>query len=198
MAKLCLPLGFVLAVMISADADNCLGGDCKAFGAWSMLQSKARKGATAKKHYAEDVRPHANSSLVAKAAVVEPLPEVPDEEADYYEPLPEEGMDHAMREQRHDGFDHVFATDASVQPPPPPTDCPNYNGVIGYRWSHNGIWAAAKEVGRCTTDNSCGAKCSAIPGCIAISINVYKSTCQIYTSLNQGKWAYTHNAYTKC
>jgi len=66
MAKLCLPLGFVLAVMISADADNCLGGDCKAFGASSMLQSKARKAAIAKKHYAEDVRPPANSSLVAK------------------------------------------------------------------------------------------------------------------------------------
>jgi len=66
MAKLCLPLGFVLAVMISADADNCLGGDCKAFGASSMLQSEARKAAIAKKHYAEDVRPPANSSLVAK------------------------------------------------------------------------------------------------------------------------------------
>jgi len=62
-----LPLGFVLAVMISADADNCLGGDCKAFGASSMLQSKANKAATAKHHYAEDVRPPANSSLVAKA-----------------------------------------------------------------------------------------------------------------------------------
>jgi len=66
MAKLCLPLGFVLAVMISADADNCLGGDCKAFGASSMLQSKASKAATAKQNYAEDVRPPANSSLVAK------------------------------------------------------------------------------------------------------------------------------------
>jgi len=67
MAKLCLPLGFVLAVMISADADNCLGGDCKAFGASSMLQSKASKAATAENHYGEDVRPPANSSLVAKA-----------------------------------------------------------------------------------------------------------------------------------
>jgi len=87
MAKLCLPLGFVLAVVISADADNCLGGDCKAVGASSMLQSQASKAATAKKHYAEDVRPPANSSLVAK------------------------GRDHAMREQRHDGFDQVVATD---------------------------------------------------------------------------------------
>jgi len=77
MAKLCLPLGFVLAAMISADADNCLGGDCKAFDASSMrkskaskassmLQSKASKAATAKQNYAEDVRPPANSSLVAK------------------------------------------------------------------------------------------------------------------------------------
>ena len=66
MAKLCLPLGFVLAVMISADADNCLGGVCKAFGASSMLQSEASKAATTKNHYAEDVRPPANSSSVAK------------------------------------------------------------------------------------------------------------------------------------
>jgi len=51
-----LPLGFVLAVMISADADNCLGGDCKAFGASSMLQSNARKAATAKNLYAGDGR----------------------------------------------------------------------------------------------------------------------------------------------
>jgi len=66
MAKLCWPLEFVLAVMISADADNCLGGDCKAFGTSSMMQSKASKAATAKKQHAEDVRPPANSSLVAK------------------------------------------------------------------------------------------------------------------------------------
>jgi len=58
--------------MISADADNCLGGDCKAFGASSMRQSKASTvlsmlQSTAKMHYAEYVRSPANSSLVAKA-----------------------------------------------------------------------------------------------------------------------------------
>jgi len=52
-----------------------------------MLQSKASTAATAKQHYAEDVRPPANSSLVTK------------------------GSDHSMREQRHDGFDQVVATD---------------------------------------------------------------------------------------
>jgi len=53
--------------MTSADADNCLGGDCKAFCASSMLQSKASKAATAENNSAEDVRPPAISSSVAKA-----------------------------------------------------------------------------------------------------------------------------------
>jgi len=56
MAKLYVPLGFVLAAMISADVDNCPDGVCKAVSALSMLQSKAVAAA---------VQPH--SSLVAAA-----------------------------------------------------------------------------------------------------------------------------------
>jgi len=45
-----------------------------AFGASSMLQSKASEAATAKKNYAEDVRPPAKSSLVAKRRLTDPSP----------------------------------------------------------------------------------------------------------------------------
>ena len=71
--------------------------NCKAFGASSMLQSKARKTAIAEKHYAEDVRPPANSSLVAEG---------PMEYDNYYDDA--EG-DRANRRGEKASFAHILS-----------------------------------------------------------------------------------------
>jgi hypothetical protein len=51
--------------------------------------------------------------------------------------------------------------------PPPKVSCPDDNGVVGYRYSHNGYWSLGyKKVSKDNRTLDCAERCTREPGCL--------------------------------